>query len=84
MKTISLTQLRRDPVAAIKAVRNGRGVRVTRRSKVIVEVNPADGMRDNPLFDANYLKLHSPPLPRPLKRGELGVVALLKQDRDER
>ena len=84
MKTISLTQLRRDPVAAIKAVRNGHGVRVTRRAKVIVEVNPADGMRDNPLFDANYLKLHSPPLPRSLKRGELGVVALLKQDRDER
>ena len=84
MKTISLTELRRDPVAAIKAVRKGRGVRVMRRAEVVVEIEPAYGLRDNPLFDANYLKLHSLPLPRPLKRGELGVVALLKRDRDER
>ncbi len=84
MKTYSLTQLRRDPLAALSAVRKGHGVRVTRRDAVIAEFAPADEMRLNPLHNPAALKRNLPPMPRALRRGELGVVALLKQDRDQR
>lgn len=84
MKTFSLTELRRNPVSAIAAVRKGRGIRITRRAQIIAEVEPANAMRANPLYDLAYLKSHVPPRPRPLKRGEAGVVKQLRQDRDKR
>ena len=37
MKTLTLSQLRRAPVAALKAVRSGRAVRVTKRTEVVAE-----------------------------------------------
>lgn len=40
MKTISLTELRRNPLAALRAVRKGHGIRVTRRDAVIEEIEP--------------------------------------------
>ena len=84
MKTFSLTDLRRDPLPALRAVGKGHGVRITRRATVIAEIKPPGGPRANPLYDPAYLRLHEPPRPRPLKRGEAGVVELLRQDRDER
>ena len=84
MKTLSLSQLRRDPVAALKAVRSGRGVRVTRRTEVIAEFEAASSALPNPQSDQAYLKRHAPPLPRTLKRGEKGVVSQLARDREQR
>ena len=84
METLSLSQLRRDPVAALKAVCNGRGVRVIRRTEVIVEFEAASTSSVNPRSDPADLKRHAPPLPRTLKRGEKGVVGQLARDREER
>lgn len=84
MKTYTLTELRRDPLAALKALRKGHVVRITRRTRVVEEIQSAGGLHLNPRFDSEALKRNPLPMPRPLKRGELGVVALLKQDRDER
>ena len=84
MKTFSLTELRRDPLPALRAVSKGHDVRVTRRAAVIAEIKPLNGSRLNPRYDPAFLKLHEPPRPRRLKRGEAGVVELLRQDRDER
>ena len=84
MKTFSLTELRRDPLPALRAVGKGHDVRVTRRAAVIAEIKPLNGSRPNPMYDPAFLKLHEPPRPRRLKRGEAGVVELLRQDRDER
>ena len=84
MKTLSLSELRRDPVAALKAVYSGRAMRVTRRAEVIAEFAAGSTMVRNPLADPAYLKRHAPPRPRTLKPGEKGVASLLAQDRDER
>ena len=84
MKTLSLSELRRDPVASLKAVRKGHGVRVMRRAEVIAEIEPAAGPKTNPAFDANYLKRHSPPLPRAIKRSGKGVASVLAADRERR
>ena len=84
MKTLSLSELRRDPISALKAVRNGRAIRVTRRAKVIAEFEAVSSLVPNPLADTAYIKRHAPPMPRALKPGERGVVSLLAQDRDER
>ena len=84
MKTYTLTELRRNPLAALKALRKGHGVRITRRTRVVEEIQASSGLRLNPRFDPEALKRNPLPMPRPLKPGDLGVVALLKQDRDER
>lgn len=82
MKTISLTELRRNPLAALRAVRKGHGIRVTRRDAVIEEIQPAAAFI--PVHHAQSPKPSALPLPRTLKRGEAGVVELLRRDRDER
>lgn len=84
MKTLTLSQLRRAPVAALKAVRSGRAVRVTKRTEVVAEFAATTPTTSNPLADAAYLKQHAPPLPRSLKRGEKGVVSQLARDREQR
>lgn len=82
MKTISLTELRRNPLAALRAVRKGHGIRVTRRDAVVEEIQPSASYA--PVRSAQSLKPSALPMPRTLKRGEVGVVELLRRDRDER
>ena len=84
METLSLSQLRRDPVAALMAARNGRGVRIIRRAKVIAEFDGASTSSVNSQSDPAYLKRHAPPLPRTIKCGEKGVVSQLARDREQR
>lgn len=84
MKTLTLSQLRRDPIAALKAIRNGRAVRVTKRAEVIAEFAATSSATPNPQADTAYLRRHAPPVPRPLKRGEKGVVSQLARDREQR
>lgn len=82
MKTISLTELRRNPLAALRAVRKGHGIRVTRRDVVIEEIAPITSY--TPVHSTQSLKLSALPMPRILRRCEAGVVELLRRDRDER
>ena len=84
MKTLSLSELHRDPVASLKAVRKGHGVRVMRRAQVIAEIEPVAGTKTNPAFDANYLKRHRPAMPRAIKRGGKGAASVLAADCERR